>query len=292
MTNTSPNPPLKLYDTHAHLTDPVYRDRWADVLQTARQAGLVAINVVGFDAATSRQACHLATVHPALLRATVGIQPNSAASAQDGDWDQIVRLAATDPVCGIGETGLDRYWDDTPWTVQQDYFDRHLNLSYQVGKPLVIHMRECGQEIVDQIRPYATTHGPLRGVMHSYTGDWNVCRACLDLGLMISFAGMLTFKKSADLREVARRVPHDRLLVETDCPYLSPEPFRGRRPNEPARVAHTLRCLAEVVGRPAEELAEVTTANARRLFEVGRALADTVDSDTIPRHTTPTTESR
>lgn len=266
MTDTAKPQPLKLYDSHAHLTDPVYQDSLQEVLQSSRQAGLVAINVVGFDLASSAAACRLAAAHPDLLHATVGIQPNSAAEADAGDWQQIVQLAATCEVCAIGETGLDRYWDRTPWPLQQDYFDRHIQLSAQVGKPLVIHMRDCGQEIVDQLRTHAVTAGPLRGVMHSYTGDWDVCRQCLDLGLMISFAGMLTFKKSTELRDVARRVPRDRLIVETDCPYLSPEPHRGRRPNFPARVQYTLRCLAEVHGCSAQELAEITTANARQLF--------------------------
>ena len=259
--------PLKLYDTHAHLTDDAYADTLDRVLQEAKAAGVVAINVVGFDVATSAAACELATQHAGYLYAAVGIQPNSAGAAAAGDWGVIERLAVQPQVKAIGETGLDRYWDDTPLAVQQDYFERHIALAAATKRPLVIHMRDSGAEIVDQLRPHAAK-GPLHGVMHSFTGDWELCRACLDLGLMISFAGMLTFKKSQDLREVAAKVPLDRLVVETDCPYLSPEPFRGRRPNEPARVAHTLRTLAEARGESAEVLATQTTLNARRLFGV------------------------
>jgi TatD DNase family protein len=265
MMSAASKPPLELYDTHAHLTDRSFQDCFDRIITDAKATGLIAINVVGFDAATSRSACDLATEHTDFLFATVGIQPNSAAEALPDDWPLIERLANHDVVRGIGETGLDRYWKDTPWALQQDYFERHIELSREKKLPLVIHMRECGQEIVDQLRPHAAK-GPILGVMHSYTGDWDVCKQCLDLGLMISFAGMITFKKSDDLREVAKRVPADRILIETDCPYLSPEPFRGKRPNEPSRVEHTLRCLANTRGDRPEQLAAQTTQNARKLF--------------------------
>lgn len=262
---TQENAPLQLYDTHAHLTDRSYIDCMDRIVSESKSAGLVAINVVGFDATTSNAACDLASSYPDFLYATVGIQPNSAAAASDGDWAVIERLSNHLSVRGIGETGLDRYWKDTPWSMQQDYFDRHIELAGVRRLPLVIHMRDCGQELVDQLKPHVA-RGSILGVMHSYTGDWDVCKQCLDMGLMISFAGMITFKKSDDLRAVAKQVPSDRLLIETDCPYLSPEPYRGKRPNEPARVAHTLRCLASIRGESAEDLAEQTTFNARTLF--------------------------
>ncbi len=259
--------PLTLYDTHAHLTDPAYRDTLERVLKEAASEGVVAINVIGFDAATSLAACQLATAHPGYLYAAVGIQPHSAGAASAEDWTVIERLAVHPHVKAIGETGLDRYWDDTPLEVQHDFFERHIALAAATARPLVIHMRESGSEIVDQLRPHAAK-GTLQGVMHSFTGDWELCRQCLDLGLMISFAGMVTFKKSEDLRDIAAKVPLDRLLIETDCPYLSPEPLRGRRPNEPARIAHTLRVIAKARGEAADVLAAQTTINAKRLFAV------------------------
>lgn len=259
--------PLSLYDTHAHLTDHTYQDTLPRVLADARAAGVVAINVIGFDAATSLAACQLATAHAGYLYAAVGIQPHSSGGAAPQDWSVIERLAVHPHVRAIGETGLDCYWDDTPLAVQQDYFERHIALAAATQRPLVIHMRESGREITDQLRPHVA-NGPIAGVMHSFTGDWQLCRQCLDLGLMISFAGMITFKNSRDLRDVAAKVPLDRLLIETDCPYLSPEPLRGRRPNEPARVAHTLRAIAEARGDAPEVLAEQTTINAKRLFGV------------------------
>lgn len=256
---------LRLFDTHAHLNVDAFDDCLGETVQRARDAGVQSIMVIGIDVATSRRACDLAAEYPGYLFAAVGIQPNSAAEADDGDFATIEDLAGYPGVRAIGETGLDCYWDDTPLPLQHDYFDRHMQLCRDSGLPMVIHMRESGSLIVDQLKRQSTVPA---GIMHSFTGDWDCAKECLDLGLHISFAGMLTFKKSDALREVARKVPLDRLLVETDSPYLSPEPLRGKRPNEPARVEHTLRCLAAVHGVSAEQLAETTTDNARRLFQL------------------------
>jgi len=165
----------------------------------------------------------------------------------------------------LGETGLDLYWKDTPLTVQQDYFDRHIRLSQSTSLPFIVHLRETANEILAMLRE-ARQRGPLGGVMHSFTGTAEQATEFLDLGMHISFAGMVTFKKSDDLRAVAAKIPGDRILVETDSPYLSPEPFRGQRSNEPARVVHTAECLAQVRGVTLDELARQTTANARALF--------------------------
>jgi TatD DNase family protein len=256
---------LRLFDTHAHLNVDAFDDRVEQSVQHARDAGVEAILVIGIDVETSRRACDLAAEYPGYLYAAVGIQPNSAAEADPDAFAMIQSLAAYPGVRAIGETGLDCYWKDTPLELQQDYFDRHLQLCRDTSLPMVIHMRESGGLIVDQLE--RQTDVP-PGIMHSFTGDWECAKACLDLGLHISFAGMVTFKKSEDLREVARQVPENRILVETDSPYLSPEPMRGKRPNEPARVEHTLRCLAEVRGVSAEALAVATTENARRLLQL------------------------
>ena len=257
--------PLELFDTHAHLNVDTFADNVDEVVQRAREAGVIGIGVIGIDVVTSRRACDLAAQFPGYLYAVVGIQPNSAAEASAGDFSIIEELAGMPGVRAIGETGLDCYWDDTPMAMQQDYFDRHLELCRQTSLPMVIHMRESGDLIAKQLKRQSTVPP---GIMHSFTGDEELAKTCLDMGLHISFAGMVTFKKSDDLRAVAKMVPEDRLLVETDSPYLSPEPLRGRRPNEPARVEHTLRCLAEVRGVSAERLAAATTANAKRLFQL------------------------
>ena len=257
--------PLRLFDTHAHLNVDAFDDNVDEVVGRAKEAGVEGVMVIGIDVATSRRACDLAADYPGYLFAVVGIQPNSAAEAKPDDFSAIEELVGMPGVRAIGETGLDCYWDDTPLPMQHDYFDRHLQLCRESSLPMVIHMRESASLIVEQLRRQNTVPS---GVMHSYTGDLETAKQCLDLGLHISFAGMVTFKKSDDLRAVAKHVPEDRLLVETDSPYLSPEPFRGKRPNEPSRVEHTLRCLADVRGVSAEQLAAATTDNARRLFQL------------------------
>ncbi|MGB7347521.1 MAG: TatD family hydrolase [Pirellulaceae bacterium] len=257
--------PLQLFDTHAHLNVDAFADNVDEVVQRSKDAGLVGIAVIGIDVATSRRACDLAANYPGYLYAVVGIQPNSAAEAAADDFAIIQELAGYPGVRAIGETGLDCYWDDTPMPMQQDFFDRHLELCRQTSLPMVIHMRESGDLIAQQLKRQ-TTVPP--GIMHSFTGDMELAKTCLGMDLHISFAGMVTFKKSDDLRAIAKMVPEDRLLVETDSPYLSPEPLRGRRPNEPARVEHTLRCLADVRGVSAEHLASATTENAKRLFQL------------------------
>jgi TatD DNase family protein len=256
---------MQLFDTHAHLNVDAFDDCVAEVVERAEQAGVVGIVVIGIDLSTSRRACELAAEYPGFLFAAVGIQPQSAAAAGDDDFAAVEQLAAYPGVRAVGETGLDCYWDDTPIELQHEYFDRHLQLCRDTSLPMVIHMRNSGELIVDQLKRQ-TSVPP--GVLHSFTGGESLARQCLEFGLYISFAGMVTFKKSEELRDVARQVPEDRLLVETDSPYLSPEPFRGKRPNEPARVRHTLECLAKVRGVSAKHLAEVTTDNAKRLFQL------------------------
>jgi TatD DNase family protein len=210
----------------------------------------------------------LAARHDAVL-AAVGIHPNYCAAAGADDWDQVVALASVSRVVAIGETGLDRYWDHTPFDVQEDYFDRHLRLSQQCNLPFIVHLRDCEQDILRMLRE-ARTRGPLQGVMHSYTGTAAGAAECIELGLHISFAGMVTYKKSVELREIAATIPDDRILIETDAPYLSPHPKRGQRPNEPALLVHTAVCLAETRGTSLESFTGLTTANANRLFKPNR----------------------
>jgi TatD DNase family protein len=251
-------------DTHAHLDDPKFAGDLADLVARAQAAGLERVVTIGTDAATSRTNVELARRFP-LLRAAVGIQPNHVAEAQPGDWDVILELVH-DPACvAVGETGLDRYWDRAPFPLQEEYFARHLDLGRRVGKPVVIHCREAEADVVRMLRAEFDARGPVAGVMHSFTGDAATARACLEMGLYVSFAGMVTYKNAGDLREVAKTVPADRLLVETDSPYLAPVPRRGQR-NEPAYVVHTAELLAQVRGEPVAALAGQTTRNARALF--------------------------
>lgn len=256
---------MPLYDTHAHLDQPRFADDLPEVLDRARVAGVEDINVIGVDAASSRAIVELCS-QQGMLHPVVGIQPNDVGEAAPGDWEEIVRLSENPKVVALGETGLDRYWDATPFDEQQDYFDRHLRLSQATGLPFVVHMRECEADVLAMLRE-ARERGKLRGVMHSFTGSVEGAAEAIELGLEISFAGMVTFKKSDELRAVAASVPLDRLLVETDAPYLSPEPVRKIKRNEPSHVAHTAAHLAELRGEDLEDFTRQTTANAKRLFQ-------------------------
>jgi TatD DNase family protein len=254
-----------LIDTHAHLDQPEFDADRAEVIDRATAAGVEAIVAVGVTAESSEAAVKVAAAFPS-VQAAVGIQPNYCGQAKPGDWERILALVELPKVMAIGETGLDRYWDYSPFDVQQDYFDRHLRLSQHCGLPFIVHTRESDADVLAMLED-ARRRGPLSGVMHSFTGTAQTAARCLELGLYISFAGMVTFKKSDDLRAVAAMVPDDRILSETDSPYLSPHPLRGKR-NEPANVVHTARTLADARGISYEQFAQQSTANAKRLFRV------------------------
>jgi TatD DNase family protein len=258
---------MPLVDTHAHLDQEEFDADRVEVIARALAAGVETIIAVGVTAASSAATVRLAAEQGAIF-AAVGIQPNYCAQAEADDWDRIVALAASPKVVAIGETGLDRYWDYTPFPVQQDYFDRHIRLAQERNLPFIVHTRESDADVVAMLAA-ARERGPLRGVMHSFTGTAATAEECVKLGLCISFAGMVTFKKSADLRAVAATVPDDRILIETDSPYLSPHPLRGKR-NEPANLVHTARVLAEVRGISVEQFAQQTAANARALFGLSK----------------------
>jgi TatD DNase family protein len=253
-----------IIDTHAHLADESLSSQLEEVIAQAAAADVRAILCVATTLATTRQCLAIAERAPA-VRATAGIHPNYTAAATDAEFDAVASLAEHPRVAAIGETGLDRYWDDAPWELQLAYFRKHIALSRRLDKPLVIHTRDCAAETLEVLQA-AYSAGPFRGVMHSFTGPQAVADGCLALGLYISFAGMLTYKNAADIRAIAATIPPERLLVETDSPYLTPHPHRGKRPNTPAHVVHTLDCLAEVRGVPRAELAAQTTRNAETLF--------------------------
>ena len=256
---------MALIDTHAHLDQDNFDADRAAVIERAREAGLAAIVAIGVTADSSAAVVKLAAAE-SLVYAAVGIHPNYCGEAKPEDWDRVVQLAREPRVVGLGETGLDLYRDNTPLSIQQDYFDRHLRLSQETGLPFVVHTRSSQAEVLTMLRA-ARERGPLAGVMHSFTGEADAAAECVELGLYISFAGMVTFKNSGALRDVAASIPAERILVETDSPYLAPHPLRGKR-NEPANVVHTAECLAAVRGQTFEEFAAQTTANARRLFRL------------------------
>lgn len=254
-----------LIDTHAHLVDDRLRNDLPAMFQRAQSVGVERIVCVATSAADSAECLAIAREYPGVIGPTVGIHPNHAVEAQSGDWDHVVEMSALPEVVALGETGLDRHWDFTPFAMQEDYFARHLMLSRQTKLPVVIHCREADEDVLRMLREDFDKHGPIVGVLHSFCGAQATANAGLAMGLHVSFAGMLTYKTADDVRAVAATIPEDRLLVETDCPYLAPVPHRGKT-NEPAFVAHTLNRLAEVRGVSPDSLAALTSANARRLF--------------------------
>jgi len=255
-----------LIDTHAHLDAEQFAGDLAAVIDRAHAAGVVQIIAVATSAASSVACLNLTTTYPALL-ATAGIHPNHITKESPSAWDDVVALTGKEKIVAIGETGLDRHWDDTPFPQQEEFFARHLELGRRHGLPVIIHCREAEADMLRVLRAEFDRHGPIGGVMHSFVGDKTMAEACLTMGLYLSFAGMLTYKNAAELRQTAATIPLDRLLVETDSPYLAPVPVRGRR-NEPAHVAHTAACLAGLHQLSPDELAERTTANARTLFRL------------------------
>jgi TatD DNase family protein len=259
------NPPFPLVDTHAHLDDRRLKVRLAEVLRAAREAGVVQVVAVATTADDSESLAELARTTPGVF-AAVGIHPNDSADAGPADWERIRTIAGRSEVVALGETGLDRHWDRSPFELQREFFGRHLDLAAELDRPVIIHSRECHRDIVDQLGRLGR---PVRGVLHSFTGTWAEAQELLELGLHISFAGMLTFANKAldSLRDAAARVPIGRLLVETDSPYLSPHPHRGKD-NEPARVALTAAKMAEIRGMTVKDLAISTTTNARKLFAI------------------------
>ncbi len=243
------------FDTHAHLDQEEFDSDRQAVIERARLAGVEHILSVGIDLTSSRQAVRLAEEHEGIF-AAVGIHPNSAAGADAKDWDRIAALVEHPRAVAIGETGLDRYWDYTPFPLQQEYFDRHINLSQERNLPVVIHCRDAAEDLMPMLR-HAAARAPLKGILHAFSGDARMARECAELGLHVSFAGNVTYKnkKFQPLRLAAAAVPLDRLLIETDSPYLIPEPLRGReKRNEPAWVVHIAGQLAELRGMELSEL--------------------------------------
>ena len=256
---------MELVDTHAHIQEDAFEPDRAAVLTRAHQAGVRRMVVVGFTVDSSRRAVELSEQRRDLF-AVVGIQPNYVLETKPADWESILELVQSPSVVGIGETGLDRYWKTVPIDLQAEYFQRHMRLSRETGLPFVVHCRDAEEDVVAELRK-AAKDGPLSGVMHSFSGDLETARACWELGLHISFAGMVTFKNNHALRDVAAAVPAERILIETDCPYLAPTPNRGKR-NEPAFVKFTAECLAEVRGISTDDFAALTTSNAEKLFKL------------------------
>ena len=256
---------MRLFDTHAHLHFPEYADDLDAVLGRARAAGVRGMVTIGTDRETNRAVTALARRVPDVW-ATVGIHPHDAGEAAEGDFEEMERFAGEEPkVVGFGEMGLDFFRDLSPREAQDEVFRRQIDIARRARKPIIVHCRDAHAQTLAILGEERA--GETGGVMHCFSGDVEIARRCLDLGLYISLAGPVTYKNARALPEVARFVPGDRLVIETDCPYLPPTPHRGKR-NEPAFVALTAARIAELRGADPEALCDALTANAAKLFGI------------------------
>ena len=255
-----------LVDTHSHLTDLRFLGDFPAVVDRARQAGLVGAMVVGTTAANSRRCIDLCAGQDWLFP-TVGMHPCHLQDEPfEASWREVQEMAALPEVRALGETGLDNYWKEVPMELQREGLRRHLELGCRLGKPVILHCREAAEQLLEMVEEAAKA-GPVAGVLHSFAGTLAEARRGLAAGLHISFSGMITYPKNEELRRIAAEVPSDRLLIETDAPYLSPQPWRGKR-NEPAFVAATCEVLAKTRGWTISETSKLTTANACNLFSL------------------------
>ena len=254
----------ELFDTHAHLHFPDFAGDLDDVLVRARAAGVARIITIGTDVETSRAAIAIANREPDVW-AAVGVHPHDAARADEAALQEIERLASTPRVVAVGEIGLDFFRNLSPPEEQARVFSRLLVAARRAGKPALIHCREAHEETLAMLESERVSD--VGGIMHCFSGDREIARRAHDLGLLISLAGPVTYPNARVLPDVARFVPADRLVVETDCPFLPPQPYRGKR-NEPAYVAITAARVAELRGEPLDRLAARMSENARALFRI------------------------
>ena len=255
-----------LIDTHCHLDFESFDEDRDAVVERALTAGVTQIVVPGLDLENCAAILALTEKYDGVF-AAVGVHPNSSAEWQDG-WVDVLRDLAQHPkVVAIGEIGLDYYWDKSPKAVQHRTLALQLELAAELNLPVIIHNREASADVIQLLSESPLVGRANPGVLHSFAADWETAVSALNLGYYLGFTGPVTFKKAEDLREIAQKVPDDRILVETDAPFLTPHPYRGKR-NEPAYVAYVAERLAEVRGVSTAVFAQQTTANAQRLFSV------------------------
>lgn len=257
-----------LIDTHTHLDDARYAGELDAVLARARAAGVETFITIGCDLATSRAAIELANRYP-FVYAAVGVHPHEVKQIGDDWYEALRRLAQHPKVVAYGEIGLDYHYNYSPPKLQRERFREQIGLARDLRLPIVIHTREAQQDTVAILKEEKAAD--VGGVFHCFSGDTRLAKEALELGFFLSFSGILTFQNATALRDIAKTVPLDRLLVETDCPYLTPAPHRGKR-NEPAYVTFVARQLADLKGTAAplslDEIGRITSHNARGLFKI------------------------
>ncbi|UOF91797.1 TatD family hydrolase [Fodinisporobacter ferrooxydans] len=253
---------IRLFDTHCHLNDPKFQDDLAAVLEHAASQGVSFVVVPGYDYDSCLRAMELAQTH-SMLYAAVGFHPHDAKDVTERYFSELEQWVKDPKVVAIGEIGLDYYYDNSPREVQQQVFRRQIQFAKACRLPIIIHDRDAHGDIVTVLKEEKAED--IGGIMHCFSGSLEMAKECIHMNFYISFGGPVTFKNAKRPREVAAHIPIERLLIETDAPWLTPEPYRGKR-NEPAHVRFVAEKISEIRGMTLEQIAEITTANAGRLF--------------------------
>ncbi|UHA75347.1 TatD family hydrolase [Paenibacillus sp. 481] len=253
-----------LFDTHTHLDNQAFDEDREDIIARALEQGVTRMVNVGFNRETIPTTMALAEKYD-FIYAAVGWHPTDAVTMEQADLDWIADLTKHEKVVAIGEIGLDYYWDTSPKDVQQQVFRQQIGMARELGMPIIIHNRDAHEDVVRILREEKANE--VGGIMHSFSGSWETAKMCLDMGFYISFGGPVTFKNAKQPKEVLVQIPNDRLLIETDAPYLTPHPYRGKR-NESAYVRLVAETAAELKGMDFEEFCRMTTANALTCFDI------------------------
>ncbi|MFJ7756175.1 TatD family hydrolase [Peribacillus muralis] len=253
-----------LFDTHVHVNAEQFHEDLEEVIERAKEAGVNNMVVVGFDRPTIKRAMELVETYD-FMYAAVGWHPVDAIDMTEDDLQWIEELTNHPKVVAIGEMGLDYHWDKSPKDIQKEVFRKQIRLAKKVGLPIIIHNRDATADIVNILKEEEASS--VGGIMHCFSGSAETALECVDMNFYISLGGPVTFKNAKKPKEVAAAVPLDRLLIETDCPYLAPHPFRGKR-NEPSYVKLVAEQIAEIKQLSIEEVSKTTTENAKKLFGI------------------------
>jgi len=252
-------------DTHAHLTFPEYKIDLPEVIQRAKDANLEAIINIALDEEAIKNSLKIAEEYPGYVFNAAGIHPHDSSEWNEETHQRIRKLGQDKKIIAIGETGLDYHYKLSPLETQKEVFRKFLQLAQELDLPAVIHSREASKDTMMII--HEENQGKLKGVLHCFAGDMDLAKEALDIGMLISFTGNITFPKAHVIRNAAKEIPLDRIMIETDCPFLAPQSYRGKR-NEPAYVVKVAEQIAEVKGLSVEEVALETTKNAKSFFKI------------------------
>jgi TatD DNase family protein len=254
---------MRLIDTHCHIEMKDFDKDREDVLKRAKDSGIESIITIGSDYQSNLKNLSIIDKYD-FIYASVGIHPHDSTGFNDRLFNEIIEWSKIEKVVAIGETGLDYHYEHSPREIQKEVFKRHIELSRVTGLPLVIHSREAKDDTLRILKDSGITNG----VLHCFSGDLDMAERAMEMGLYISFSGVVTFKNARRILDIVRMIPDDYLLIETDAPYLAPEPFRGRR-NEPSYIVHTAERIATIRGVNPDDIARITSLNAKRLFRTG-----------------------